>query len=92
VTAAPDREAVRAQVVRLMSRVFGADPSDINDRTTAADIERWDSLSLLTVLLGIERSLGVAVSSDAAAEVADVGGLVELVYAGLHTGAAPVAR
>ena len=76
-----DPEAVLVVLRTLMGRVFGVDPASIDAATTPDEIPRWDSLSMLTVLIGVERKLGVVVPPEALDEVRTTGDVVAVILA-----------
>ncbi|MFM9937886.1 MAG: acyl carrier protein [Hyphomicrobiaceae bacterium] len=53
--------------------VFDDDSLVISDATTAKDIEGWDSLSHVTLVLAVQRKFGVTIKPEAAAELENVG-------------------
>jgi acyl carrier protein len=57
----------------VFRNVFDDDSIVITDATTANDIEGWDSLSHVTLVLALEREFGVKIKPEAAAEVENVG-------------------
>jgi acyl carrier protein len=77
----PEHDRIVRQVAVLMGRVFGVDPQEITEATTPADIARWDSLSMLTVLIGVERRLQVVIPPEALQDMRSVGDLVAAIKA-----------
>lgn len=53
--------------------VFDDDGIVLTDATTAKDIEGWDSLSHVTLVLAVQREFGVKIKPEAAAELENVG-------------------
>jgi acyl carrier protein len=54
---ADERAVVFAQLRAVMSRVLGVPEEKIGEDTTRAQIDRWDSLNMVTVAIGLERRL-----------------------------------
>ena len=75
----PGREAVLEPVRGLMAKVFGVAVDRIGPDTTPDDIPRWDSLNLLTVLIGVERRLGISMPPEALEGVRNVGDVVDAI-------------
>ena len=61
--------------------VFDDDEIELSRDTTAADVDAWDSLMRVTLVLAIEREFGVRFSSTEVAQLVDIGELVDLVEA-----------
>lgn len=59
--------------------VFDDDDIDISPETTAADIDDWDSLTNIQLLVAIEQQSGIRFSSAEVADVPNVGELVALI-------------
>jgi acyl carrier protein len=78
---------VRARLTKVFRKVFDDDDLEITDATTAADVNGWDSMAQINLIVGIEKALGVKFT---AAELAglktegnSVGGLVQMLEAKL---------
>ncbi|WP_298363966.1 acyl carrier protein [Azospirillum sp.] len=69
---------IRQVEAAIRSALFDPDIA-IDERTTAADVDGWDSLSHVRILLEIEKSLGIRFDGSEAAHVKDVGALVDLI-------------
>ena len=61
------------------SRVFGDDDLVVEPSTTAADVEGWDSVSNIVVLVALEREFGIRFNTGEMAALANVGQLVALI-------------
>jgi acyl carrier protein len=59
--------------------VFDDDEISITRATTAADVEGWDSLMHVTLLINIEKAFGVKFTSSEVARLASVGDLLDLI-------------
>ena len=69
------------RVTRVFRDVFQNDDIVIRRETTAADIEGWDSLMHVTLLLHVEREFGIRFNSTQVATLKDVGQLLDLIEA-----------
>ena len=58
---------------------FEDDDLVVSRGTTAADVDGWDSLTHVTLMLDVERAFSVRFSSGEVADLVDVGQLIELV-------------
>lgn len=83
VTSSPEqREEIFVNVQQVMSKVFGLPAEQIKETTKPDEIKRWDSLSLLSVLLGLERRLGRKIPFGALLAAASVGAIVSSLMGG----------
>lgn len=67
------------EVQDVFREVFQDDDLVIEDSTSADDIEDWDSLRHVTLIVQVERATGVRFTSSEVAELKNVGQLVALV-------------
>jgi acyl carrier protein len=72
-------DAILARVRGVIARVFGDDDVAVGLSTTAADVEGWDSVSNIEVLVALEREFGIRFNTGEMAAVANVGELVTLI-------------
>jgi acyl carrier protein len=68
-----------ADIQRVFRDVFDDDSLVIGPETTAADVEQWDSLMHVTLMVNVERTFGIRFTSSEVSELKNVGELVELV-------------
>ena len=59
--------------------VFDDEEIVLSRSTTAADIEDWDSLMHITLILEVEKSYGVRFSSGEVADLQDAGALMDAI-------------
>jgi acyl carrier protein len=74
---------VEERLHQILHNVLGVDPDRVTDRTTAADIEGWDSLAHVTLMFSIEQEFGIQFAGDEFATLSDVGALRSLIEAKL---------
>jgi acyl carrier protein len=65
----------------LFQDVFDDDELEISRETTAANVEGWDSLMHVHLVVAAERAFNVRFSSSEVATLLDVGELVDLIDA-----------
>jgi len=77
------RENILEQIRLIMTDVFDVDlgASDLAEATTANDIEEWDSLSHIRLVVAVERKFGVKFSNAEIESLKSVGDLVSLIQA-----------
>jgi acyl carrier protein len=63
----------------LFREVFDDDDLQITESTKASDIEGWDSLMHVTLMVNVEKAFGVRFSSSEVATLKNVGELVGLI-------------
>lgn len=56
--------SVDPRIAKLMSDVFGVPAGSIHARTGADDIESWDSVKQLELVVALEGAFGVSIDPD----------------------------
>jgi acyl carrier protein len=75
----PNRTDILAAIVEALADVLETDPAPLTEATRADDVEGWDSITHIRLLIALERHFGFEFASDEAAGLANVGALVDLV-------------
>ena len=70
-----------ATLTEVFQQVFEDDELAITRETTAADIESWDSLMHVSLLLVVEKRFRIRFSSSEVSSLMNVGMLVDLINA-----------
>ena len=71
---------ITQQIVEILCEEFGEDFRDaLSPDAGPEDIETWDSISAMRVLLSLERAFRIRISMDEAAEMTTVGKIGEAV-------------
>lgn len=76
----PDLDTVRAGLQDCLRETFFDDGIEIFDEMTADDVDGWDSLAHVRLLMHVERRFGVTMTDEAAERVANVGALARLIH------------
>jgi len=71
------------RVREVIVDVFGDEDVVLEPETTAADVEGWDSVTNMEVMIALEREFGIRFSTGEMAAVENVGQLVERIGAQL---------
>ena len=71
--------ATQDRVRDLMIDVFDVDDLVITDATTAEDIEEWDSLHHIRLVVAIERAFKIRFSNPEVESLKNVGDLIRLI-------------
>ena len=65
----------------IMADVFDDDDLHIDEHTTADDVEEWDSLSHVRLIVAIERKFGIRFKNSEIEGLQNVGDLVRVIDA-----------
>ena len=72
-------EFINDKLTPIFSDVFDDDELVISDVTTAQDVEGWDSLANIRVMVSVEKALVVCFTTAEVSNLRDVGALADLV-------------
>lgn len=67
------------RINQVFQEVFDDDELTVDRATTADDVEGWDSLMHVTLLVNVEKAFGVKFTSAEVASLKNVGELADLV-------------
>jgi acyl carrier protein len=73
-----DPSAVKQRLNRVFCDVFDDGGIEIFDTMTAADLEEWDSLSHITLVLAVEKEFGLRLNAAEVGQLANVGEMIQL--------------
>jgi acyl carrier protein len=81
---------VQPALVEVFRRVFDDDELSITSATTAADIDGWDSMAHINLIIAIEKQFGVSFSASEIAALGrrgqNVGSIAQLLAAKIGQG------
>jgi acyl carrier protein len=69
------------RLTQVFRDVFDDDELEVSAGTTASDVEGWDSLTHVTLMINVEKAFQVKFSSKEVASLQNVGALLELIEA-----------
>jgi len=72
---------IYARLNEVFQDVFDDDGLTVNENTTAADVEDWDSLSHITLIAAVEDEFRMKFSMKEVVEMKNVGEMVALIAA-----------
>ena len=75
-------EQILERVRQCMKRALELDEEEVRDivrNSTAADLEKWDSLSHLRLIMELEESFGIAFDDEQVGQLASVQRIMEVV-------------
>ena len=73
------REYVYQQMNRIFRNVFDDENIELHDETNAEDIEDWDSLEQINLIVAIENEFEMMFDMAEIADLANVGEMVDLI-------------
>jgi acyl carrier protein len=74
-----DYAAVKEELIEIFEDVMDVDDITIDETTTANDIEEWDSLSHVRLIVSIERHYGIKFSNAEIEGLKQFGDVIRLV-------------
>lgn len=74
-----EREEILKKLEDVFKYVFDVDSLVLDDDITADDIDEWDSLSHIQLMLAIEKAFDIKFTSREMKELADVGEMVSCI-------------
>jgi acyl carrier protein len=78
---------VEPRLTRIFRTVFDDDSLEIRPQMTAADVENWDSLTHIDLIIAIEHEFKIKFTTGEVTALKNVGDLVTLI--GKKTGSRP---
>ena len=72
-------EEILSEVAEIMRDVFDVDDLAVTMDTTAEDVEEWDSLTHIRLIVALERKFGFKFKNSEIESLKNVGDLVNLV-------------
>ena len=78
-----DRGEVAAKIQEIFRDLFDDESLVIQDETTAADVEDWDSLQHINLITAVERTFGIRFSMQEVVAFQKVGDMIDCVLSKL---------
>lgn len=73
------REEIFKQVKDIIRDVFDDETLEITESTNADDIEEWDSLTNINLIVSVEKKFNIKFQIDEIGELENVGNLVDVI-------------
>lgn len=67
------------RVIAIMSNVFDMDASEINENASPDNIDKWDSLKHINLIVALEEEFGIEFDNDEIADMLNYKLIVEIV-------------
>lgn len=74
-----NRKEVYVKLDRIFQSVFDDDTITVSDTTTAEDIEDWDSLEQINLIVAVEKEFNIKFSIREAGQFQNVGQMVDMI-------------
>jgi acyl carrier protein len=74
-----DYASIKEELVDIFEDVMDADDVELTDETTANDVEEWDSLSHVRLIIAIERHYGIKFSNAEIEGLKKFGDIISLI-------------
>jgi acyl carrier protein len=72
------REELFGKVQDIFRDIFDDETLEISDSTNSSDIDDWDSLNHINLVVAIEKEIGIKFSFEELATLKNVGAMVDL--------------
>ncbi len=73
-----DDSELRARLTEIFHEIFDDDTIEIHDEMTAAEVEEWDSLNHINLIVAVERSFAVKFTTTEVGNLANIGEFIAL--------------
>jgi acyl carrier protein len=61
--------AMEQKLKQIMSNIFGIEEDEITDDSSIDNIEKWDSLKHINLIIAIEEQFGISIDEDEMVEM-----------------------
>ena len=73
-----DREKIKAKLTGVFQDVFDDDSIELTDKTTADDIDGWDSLEHITIISAVEKAFKMRFTMKEVSGMKNVGEMMDI--------------
>ena len=74
-----ERNDIMSRVQEVFRDELELDDLVLTDETTADDVEEWDSLSHVQLVVALEKAFNITIPDDAAEKIATVGDAIKFI-------------
>jgi len=78
------RNELLEAVAEILRDIFDDDTLEVTESTCSDDVEDWDSLEQINILVAIQDRFGIQFSLDDVSDLKDVGDTLDLIESKLH--------
>ena len=79
-----ERQEITNKMNTIFCDVFDDDSIKIFDNMTSTDIEEWDSLNHITLVVNIEKAFDLKLNLSEVGKVENIGEMIELIFKKLN--------
>jgi acyl carrier protein len=79
-----ESSAIYAKLVEVVHDVFDDDTIVLTPELTADQVDGWDSLAHIRLMLAVEKAFGIRIAAAEVGKLKNVGELVALIHAKAH--------
>jgi len=73
------RAEIMGKITGIIRDIFDDGELTVTEETTASDVEDWDSLEQINILVAIEKQFGIKFSVSDVEDLKNVGGMIDLI-------------
>jgi acyl carrier protein len=77
----PRRDVLRQRLQQVFQEVFDDETIIIEEGTTAEDVDEWDSLTHIILIVATEKEFGLRLNAAEVGKLANVGALLDILVA-----------
>jgi len=74
-----DKSEVKTKLTRIFRDTFANENLEIQETTTADQVEGWDSLAHITLIVAVEKGFGISLTLREVRSMKNVGDLMNLI-------------
>ena len=74
----PHRDVLRQRLQQVFQEVFDDETIIIEEGTTAEDVDEWDSLTHIILIVATEKEFGLRLNAAEVGKLANVGALLDI--------------
>jgi acyl carrier protein len=74
-----DPQSIWETITQVFRETLEDDTIELSEETTASDVEDWDSITHIQLMVAVEQAFGIRISTGEVANLANVGQLVRLI-------------
>jgi acyl carrier protein len=69
---------VQEKVIQVLVNILQVSPEEISTKTTSDDVEKWDSMNHINMILALEQEFGVRYDEEQVVSMLSVGEIIEV--------------
>ncbi len=68
---------IQEKVIQVLVNVFQVSPSKISTKTTSDDVEKWDSMNHINMILVLEQEFGIRYDEEQVVSMLSAGEIID---------------